>query len=93
MEIPDIGSIIKKQSKKNGSIIDSKETEKIDLVELNYLPCLIFPKQDLKIRKYNRLVKDTQGLSDDQILEKCQDYFDIVELDETKGVFYICPYN
>lgn len=48
--------------------------------ELQYLPCLIFPKQDLKIRKYNRLIKTTHEMTDEQILEKCKLYFKIVEI-------------
>lgn len=88
MEIPDIGgNLLEKMSAK--SVPDSSEnTEKTDLSELNYLPCLIFPKQDLKIRKYNRLVKDTRGMGDDEILGKCAEYFDIREIDPSQGEYF-----
>ena len=49
--------------------------------ELEYLPCLIFPKQDLRIRKYNRLIKSTNNLTDEDILKKCRPFFEIFKLD------------
>jgi uncharacterized protein (DUF1015 family) len=84
MEIPDVGNLINKINK--NSLPDSPgNKEKSDINELDYLPCLIFPKQDLIIRKYNRLIKNTKGQSDDEILSKCKEYFSISEIDETKG--------
>lgn len=82
MEIPDIPDNLytKPVAKdKNGNHDHMKK-------ELEYLPCLIFPKQDLKIRKYNRFIKDTNGLSDDQILEKCKPYFKISEIENLKKI-------
>ena len=84
MEIPDIGESPKK-SKNQSLLEDNKSFEKVDLSELDYLPCLIFPKQDLYIRKYNRLVKNTFDLTHDQIIEKSKEFFDIREIDESKG--------
>jgi uncharacterized protein (DUF1015 family) len=84
MEIPDIGELPPKKSDEV-SLASSLEKEAVDLQELNYLPCLIFPKQDLRIRKYNRLVKDTHGHSDDQILAQAKQFFIISQLDPLKG--------
>jgi uncharacterized protein (DUF1015 family) len=84
MEIPDVGNLLSDMKKKN--LPDSPNNkQKTDLSELDYLPCLIFPKQDLRIRKYNRLIRNTKGLSDDHILSKCKEFFTISEIDETKG--------
>ena len=82
MEIPDIGN---GQTNAKKDSLQSEKREKMDMSELDYLPCLIFPKQDLRIRKYNRLVKDTRGLTDDQILEKSRQFFEIREIEEGKG--------
>lgn len=83
MEIPDIGNIL--PNMKNRDLSDSPSDNSTDLSELDYLPCLIFPKQDLRIRKYNRLVKNTKGLSDDEIISKCQDFFKISEIKNSEG--------
>ena len=91
MEIPDIEvNLLNKMSDPvmSDNSKNSDNYVKTDLDELNYLPCLIFPKQDLRIRKYNRLVKDTKGISDTDILARCAEFFKISEIDLSKGLNY-----
>ena len=87
MEIPDIGINLLEEMSARSAPEEKERGEKSDLSELNYLPCLIFPKQDLRIRKYNRLIKDTKGMDDDEILAKCAEFFDIREMDSIQGGF------
>lgn len=91
MELPDIGGDLAAMFPAKSAPDSPGNAEKTDLSELNYLPCLIFPKQDLRIRKYNRLVRDTRGLGDDQILAKCAQYFQIREIDAGKGISGVTP--
>ncbi|MDR2358308.1 MAG: DUF1015 family protein [Prevotellaceae bacterium] len=47
--------------------------------EYNYFMAVIFPESHLKIIDYNRVVKDLNGLSPAQFLEKLRASFDITE--------------
>lgn len=48
--------------------------------EYNWFMAVCFPDNQLKILDYNRLVKDLNGLSEMEFLEKLDIYFDIVEM-------------
>ena len=50
----------------------------------NYFMAVLFPDNQLKILDYNRVVKDLNGLSKEEFLEKLSDKFDI----ETKASEY-----
>jgi uncharacterized protein (DUF1015 family) len=45
--------------------------------EFNYFLAVIFPSDELTIFDYNRLVKDLNGLSENQFLEKIRESFDV----------------
>jgi len=47
--------------------------------EYNYFMAVIFPESHLKIIDYNRLVKDLNGLTTAQFIEKLNESFDVVE--------------
>jgi len=47
--------------------------------EFNYIMAVIFPDNQLKIMDYNRIVKDLNGNSKQQFIEKVKKSFDIVE--------------
>ncbi len=47
--------------------------------EYNYFLAVIFPESQLKIIDYNRVVKDLNGLTPDEFLEKLSESFDVVE--------------
>ncbi len=47
--------------------------------EYNYFLAVIFPESQLKIIDYNRLVKDLNGLTPAEFLEKVSESFDVVE--------------
>ncbi len=49
--------------------------------EYNYFLTVIFPHEEMKIMAYNRVVKDLQGLSPEQFLEKVGERFDIQPAD------------
>ena len=48
--------------------------------EYNYFLAVIFPESQLKIIDYNRVVKDLNGLSCAEFLEKLTESFDVVEM-------------
>ncbi|MEG2665973.1 MAG: DUF1015 domain-containing protein, partial [Bacteroidales bacterium] len=48
--------------------------------EYNYFMSVIFPDNQLKIIDYNRLVKDLNGLSSAQLIEKLHTCFDVKEM-------------
>lgn len=45
--------------------------------EFNYFLSVIFPESELMIMDYNRVVKDLNGLSDAEFLEKIKENFDV----------------
>ncbi len=49
--------------------------------EFNYFLAVIFPDKDLYIMDYNRLVKDLNGLTEEQFLESVKEKFKIEKLD------------
>lgn len=48
--------------------------------EYNYFLAVIFPESQLKIIDYNRVVKDLNGLSNEEFLAKLNESFDVVEM-------------
>lgn len=46
--------------------------------EYNYFMAVCFPASQLTILDYNRVVKDLNGLTDDEFLEKLKDHFTVV---------------
>ncbi len=51
--------------------------------EFNYFLAVAFPDNDLMVMDYNRVVKDTNGLSKEQLIEKLSDKF-IITRSETQ---------
>lgn len=47
--------------------------------EFNYYLAVIFPSDQLKILDYNRVVKDLNGLSEEEFIKKLSEKFDIAE--------------
>ncbi|PID90737.1 MAG: hypothetical protein CSA97_01385 [Bacteroidetes bacterium] len=45
--------------------------------EYNYFLAVIFPDSQLKIIDYNRVVKDLNGLSEEELLQKLEDAFEV----------------
>lgn len=50
--------------------------------EFNYFMAVIFPDNDLKIYDYNRVVKDLNGLTEDELLKKLEKVFTIEPMGE-----------
>ena len=48
--------------------------------EYNYFLAVIFPSSQLHVIDYNRVVRDLNGLTPDQFLEKLGESFDVVEM-------------
>ena len=48
--------------------------------EYNYFLAVIFPESQLKVIDYNRVVKDLNGLSESEFIEKLSESFDVVEM-------------
>jgi len=46
----------------------------------NYFLSCLFPSNQLQIQDYNRLVKDTNGLSDEELLSKIKENFEIEKI-------------
>ena len=60
--------------------------------EYNFFLSVLFPDNQLKILDYNRVVKDTNGLTDEEFLKKLSESFTVEPSDEAvspdaKGVF------
>jgi uncharacterized protein (DUF1015 family) len=47
--------------------------------EFNYFLAVAFPDNDLMVMDYNRVVKDLNGLTKDELIEKLQEKFTVVE--------------
>lgn len=84
MELPLIGELNGKNPLVSRKFSDSVDLETIS-ASMDYLPCLIFPKRDMRIRKYNRLVTDTGEITDGQIIDSCLKHFEIRDIDPLKG--------
>lgn len=54
--------------------------------EFNFFLSVIFPAGQLKIMDYNRIVSDLNGLTEEQLLTKIKENFDVKQYDE-KGSF------
>lgn len=52
--------------------------------EFNYFLSVSFPDDELMIMDYNRVVKDLNGLSTEQFLDKMEEMFDVEQLDSTQ---------
>ncbi len=50
--------------------------------EFNYFLSVLFPDNQLMILDYNRVVKDLNGLSEEEVLGKVQDRFDVLTTSE-----------
>lgn len=50
----------------------------------NYLLTCLFPANQLKIYDYNRVVKDLNGLSNEELIEKVKENFDVIAMNETE---------
>lgn len=48
--------------------------------EYNYFLAVIFPESQLKVIDYNRVIKDLNGLSADEFIEKLRESFEIKEM-------------
>ena len=48
--------------------------------EYNYFLAVIFPESQLHVIDYNRVVKDLNGLTPEQFIEKLHESFDVVEM-------------
>ena len=65
--------------------------------EFNFFLSVLFPESELKILDYNRIVKDLNGMTEEEFLVKMQELFDVSELNETdkhpqeKGTFSMYP--
>lgn len=61
--------------------------------EYNFFLSVLFPSEELMIMSYNRVVKDLNGYSNEEYLEKVEEYFDVAFLGkeqflpENKGEF------
>ena len=53
-----------------------------DAFESNYFMSVLFPDDQLKIMAYNRLVKDLNGLTDNELLNRLSENFDIKQVFE-----------
>ena len=51
--------------------------------EFNYFLSVLFPDDQLMIMDYNRVLKDLNGLSDDEFMNKINGVFDVVKTSET----------
>ena len=64
--------------------------------EFNYFLAVAFPDEELKIMDYNRVVKDLNGYSFDEFVDKISDKFDVISCDgqckpkekHTFGMYY-----
>ena len=56
--------------------------EHTGLEDYNFVVSGMFPAEDLRILPYNRVVKDLNGLSDDEFLSKISESFILVDTDE-----------
>ena len=67
--------------------ITERRAEKPDYTgeeEFNYFMAVIFPDNQLKIMDYNRVLKDLNGMSEAELLEKLQTHFTVEEKGEAE---------
>lgn len=53
--------------------------------EFNYFLSVLFPDDELMIMDYNRVVKDLNGMTEEEFLHKMQELFDVSEVKGTMG--------
>lgn len=53
--------------------------------EFNFFLAVAFPSRELKIWDYNRVVKDLNGLTDEEFLEKVSEFFDVKKAEKQPG--------
>ena len=62
--------------------------------DYNFVVAGMFPAEDLKILAYNRVVKDLNGLSEEEFLQKIGENFIVSETDEkepeTARRYFVC---
>lgn len=51
--------------------------------EFNYFLCTLFAEEELEILDYNRVIKDLNGLSEIEFLEKIKESFEVEEAEES----------
>jgi len=77
---------------KEGAVCLQPEID-IGEAEFNFVIAALFPAEELKILPYNRVVKDLNGLSDDEFLAKLGENFEITQNADpqptTRGTFSI----
>lgn len=57
-----------------------QQDEKYDIdAEYNYFLSVLFPQSELEILDYNRVIRDLNGLTEEEFLEKLQENFEITE--------------
>ena len=66
---------------KVGQIRREQNPDFKDDAEFNYFLSVLYPAEDLKIFDYNRVVKDLNGLTLEQLLYKVADYFSVEKLE------------
>ncbi len=54
--------------------------------EFNYFLCVLFPDDQLMIMDYNRVVKDLNGLTEEEFLEKAGSIFEVKKIDRQERV-------
>ncbi|WGS64762.1 DUF1015 domain-containing protein [Marinitoga aeolica] len=64
-------------------ILKSKNPLHTGNEEYNYFMAVVFPHDELKILDYNRVVKDLNGLSDDEFMNKISEHFEIIDAPES----------
>lgn len=52
--------------------------------EFNYFLAVVFPDKDLRIFDYNRVVRDLNGLTSSEFIEKIKDNFDVTLIDSAE---------
>jgi len=54
--------------------------------EFNFYLCVVFPKDELTIIDYNRVVTDFAGATADEFIEKLKDEFDVSPIEDGKNI-------
>lgn len=65
-----------KEMRANGYSVDGNES-------FNYFITCIFPESQLEIMDYNRVVKDLNGLTEEQLIKAISDKFEVAEVGST----------
>lgn len=65
----------------------AKVGEKVEEIEgvkgeHNYILATVFPEKEINIMSYNRVVKDLNGLTEDEFLDKIIKHFEIIEVND-----------